>query len=191
MYVDDIIFGSNEEDMSQSFGLVMQKEFEMSMLGNLTYFLGLQISQQDKGIFIHQTKYIKEMLKKFQMEDCKPILTPMVTGCKLSLEDSSKDVDQRLYRSMIGSLLYVIASRLDVMQVVRQVAQLRLAPKEFHIIVIKGILRYLKGIAEHGLWYPKGNDLVIQTYTYAYWVGSVDDRKSTSGASFYSTRDLE
>eukprot|EP00253_Pinus_taeda_P030658 PITA_30658 len=83
---------------------------------------------EDKGIFIYQTKYIKEMLKKFQMEDCKPVLTPMITGCKLSLEDSSKDVDQRLYRSMIGSLLYVTTSRLDVMQVVGQVARFQAAP---------------------------------------------------------------
>ena len=107
----------------------MQSEFEMSLLGELTYFLGLHISQWDKGIFIYQTKYIKEMLKKFKMEYCKPILTPMVTGCKLSLEDSSKDVDQRLYRSMIGSILYVMASRPDVMQVVGQVARFQEAQK--------------------------------------------------------------
>ena len=101
----------------------------MSLLGELTYFLGLQISQQEKGIFICQAKYIKEMLKKFKMEDCKPILTPMVTGCKLSIDDSSKDVDQRLYRSMISSLLYVTASQLNVMQAVRQVTRFQAAPK--------------------------------------------------------------
>ena len=79
------------------------------------------------------------------MEDCKPVLTPMVTSCKLSIEDSYKDVDQRLYRSMIGSLLYVTASRPDVMQAVGQVARFQVAPKESHIIAIKTILRYLKG----------------------------------------------
>eukprot|EP00253_Pinus_taeda_P001440 PITA_01440 len=140
---------------------------------------------EDKGISIYQTKYIKEMLKKSKMEDCKPVLTPMVTGCKLSLEDSSKHVEQRLYRSMIGSLLYVTASRPDVMQAVGQVARIQATPKESHIIVVKRILRYLKGIAKYGLWYPKGNDLVIQAYTDADWAGSVDDRKSTSGAAFY------
>ena len=82
----------------------------MSLLGELTYFLGLQISQQEKGIFIFQAKSIKEMLKKFKMEYCKVVLTPMVTGCKLSIDDSSKDVDQRLYISMIGSLIYVTSS---------------------------------------------------------------------------------
>ena len=104
----------------------------MSLLGELTYFLGLQISQQEKGILICQTKYIKEMLKKFKMEDCKPILSPMVTGCKLSIDDSSKDVDQRFYKSIIGSLLYVTASRPDVMQVVGQVARFQATPIESH-----------------------------------------------------------
>ena len=83
----------------------------MSLLGELTCFLGLQISQQEKRIFICQAKYIKEMLKKFKMEDCKPILTLMAKGFKLSIDDSSKDVDQRLYRSMIGSLQYVTMFR--------------------------------------------------------------------------------
>ena len=105
----------------------------MSLLGELTYFLGLQISQQEKGIFICQAKYIKEMLKKFKMEDCKLILTLMVTGCKLSIDDSSKDVDQRLYRSMLSSLPYVTASQPDVMQAVGQVARFQAAPKESHI----------------------------------------------------------
>ena len=108
----------------------MQSEFEMSLLGELTYFLGLQISHQEKGIFICQAKYIKEMLKIFKMEDCKPVLTPMVTGCKLSIDDSSKDVDQRLYRSMIGSLLYVTTSRPDVMQAVGKVVRFQATPKE-------------------------------------------------------------
>ena len=119
------------------------------------------------------------------MEDCKPILTLMVTGCKLSIDNSSKDVDQRLYRSMIGSLLYVTTSRPDVMQAFGQVSRFRATPKESHIIVVKKILQYLKGTEEYGLWYPKGNNLIIQAFTDADWAGSVDDRKSTSGATFY------
>ena len=109
----------------------------------------------------------------------------MVTGCKLSIDDSSKDVDQRLYRSMIGSLLYVTTSWPDVMQAVGQVARFQAAPKESHIIAFKRILQYLKGIKEYGLWYPKGNNLIIQAFTDAYWAASIDDHKSTSGAAFY------
>ena len=92
---DDTIIGSNDDRLSKKFTTKVQSDFEMSLLGELTYFLGLQISQQEKGIFICQANYIKEMLKKFKMEDSKPIPTPMVIGCKLSIDDSSKDVDQR------------------------------------------------------------------------------------------------
>ena len=129
VYVDDIIFGSNDDRLSKNFSTKMQSELEMYLLGELTYFLGLQISQQKKGIFICQAKYIKEMLNKFKIEDCKPVLTPMVTGWKLSIDNSSKDVDQRLYRSMIGSLPYVIASQPDVMQEVGKVAIFQETPK--------------------------------------------------------------
>jgi hypothetical protein len=87
----------------------------MSLLGELSFFPGLQIRQGNQGIFIFQTKYIREMLKRFGMEDCKPVITPMQTSCKLSKDDDSKSTDQRKYRSMIGSLLYVTTSRLDVM----------------------------------------------------------------------------
>jgi hypothetical protein len=94
----------------------MHNEFEMSLLRELSFFLGLQICQSNQGIFISQTKYIREMLKRFRMEDCKPVTTPMQTSCKLRKDDDSKSTDQRKYRSMIGSLLYVTTSRPDVMQ---------------------------------------------------------------------------
>ena len=106
VYVDDIIFGSNLQILSVNFASEMKKEFEMSMLGELT----------DKGIFISQTKYIKYMIKIFNMEDSKPVSTPMITWCKLSKDDKSLEVDHTMYRSMIGSLLYVTATRPDVMQ---------------------------------------------------------------------------
>jgi hypothetical protein len=145
VYVDDIIFGSDDDRMSQKFSKDMQNEFEMSLLGELSFFLGLQICQRNKGIFISQTKYIREMLKKFGMEDCKPVSTPMQTSCKLSKDDDSKDADQRQYRSMIGNLLYVTTSRPDVMQEVGQVARFQAAPKESHVMEVKRIFRYLKG----------------------------------------------
>jgi hypothetical protein len=115
VYVDDIIFGSDDDMLRQKFAKDMQNEFEMSFLGELSFFLGLQIRQRNQGIFISQTKYIREMLKRFRTEDCKPIITPMQTSCKLSKDDHSKSTDQRHYRSMIGILLYVTTSRPNVM----------------------------------------------------------------------------
>ena len=185
VYVDDIIFGSDDDRLSQQFAKDMQKEFEISLLGELKFFLGLQISQQNNGIFISQFKCIKEMLTKFGMEDCKPVSTTMTIGCKLGKDDESKEVDQKLYRSMIGSLLYVTASRPDVMHAVGLVVRFQANPKETHVLAIKRIFRYFKGTTEFGLWYPKGNELTLVAYTDADWAGSIDDRKSTSGVALY------
>jgi hypothetical protein len=185
IYVDDIIFGSDDNRLSKQFVESMQKEFEMSMLGEMKFFLGLQITQSDKGISISQTKYINEMLKKFQMEDSKPVGTPMVTGCKLSKFDDTKDVDQTVYRSMIGSLLYATATRPDIMHAVCQVGRFQASPKTSHLLAVKRIFRYLKGTTEYGLWYPTGNQLDLYAFTDADWAGCVDDRKSTSGATFF------
>jgi hypothetical protein len=130
VYVDDIIFRCNKDSLVQWFSSSMESEFEMSMIGELSFFLGLQITQRFEGMFISQEKYLREMLKRFQMEDSKPVGTPMVTGCKLSKDDDSPDVDQSSYRSMIGSLLYITASRLDIMHVVGMVGRYQSAPKQ-------------------------------------------------------------
>jgi hypothetical protein len=113
VYVDDIIFGCTNDTYVQWFSNSMKTEFEISMIGELSYFLGLQINQSPAGLFISQEKYLKEM-KKFQMEYSSPVSTPMVVGCKLSKNDISPDVDQRTYRSMIGSLMYITTSRPDI-----------------------------------------------------------------------------
>jgi hypothetical protein len=105
VYVDDIIFRCNKDSLVKWFSSAMESEFEMPMIGELSFFLSLQITQRSKGMFISQEKYLREMLKRFQMEDSKPIGTSMVTRCKLSKDDDSPDVDQSSYRSMIGSLL--------------------------------------------------------------------------------------
>ncbi|XP_043700111.1 uncharacterized mitochondrial protein AtMg00810-like [Telopea speciosissima] len=115
VYVDDIIFGGHKDEMCRDFAEKMQVEFEMSMLGELSFLLGLQISQLKEEIFIYQSKYVREMLKRFTMEDCKPVSTPMMTGCKLTKDDASPSVDHTTYRSMIGSLLYLTASRPDIL----------------------------------------------------------------------------
>ena len=125
------------------------------------------------------------MLKKFQMQDYKPIGIPMVIGCNLSNIDDFRNVEQKIYRSMIGSLLYVTTTRLDVMNAVCQVDRFQSSPKSSHLLAVKRILRYLKGATDYGLWYPKGNNLDLYSFIDADWVGCVDDRKSTSGASFY------
>jgi hypothetical protein len=129
VYVDDIIFGCNKDPLVQWFSSAMESEFEMSMIGELSFFLGLQIMQRFEGMFISQEKYLREMLKRFQMEDSKPVGTPMVTGCKLSKNDDSPDVDQKSYRSMIGSLLYIRTSHPDIMHAIGMVGRFQSASK--------------------------------------------------------------
>jgi hypothetical protein len=117
IYVDDIIFGSTNQDYCDVFRKMIANEFEMSMIGELSYFLGLQIKQLKNGTFVSQDKYIRDMLKKFGIEDAKRISTPMGTNGSLDSDTSGNMVEQKMYRSMIGSLLYVTASRPDVMLV--------------------------------------------------------------------------
>jgi len=101
IYVDDIIFGSTNASLSKEFSKLMQEEFEMSMIGELKFFLGIQINQCKDGVYVHQSKYTKELLKKFRLEDCKEMNTPMHPTCTLSKEDQGSKVDQKLYRGMI------------------------------------------------------------------------------------------
>lgn len=105
VYADDFLFGSDCVDICKDFVANMKKELKMSMLGELSFFLGLQILRSKKGIFISQTKYIREMFKRFRMEDCNHVSTPMVMRWKLSKDDESPNVNQTYYRSMVGSLL--------------------------------------------------------------------------------------
>ena len=155
------------------------------MIGELSYFLCLQISQTTASMFISQEKYLNKILKKYGMEECKPVSTPMITGCNLSSNDDSPMVNQLEYRSMIGSLLYLTGTRPDIMHAVWIVGRFQANPKESHLQAVKIIFKYLQGTQDFGLWYPKNADLTLHAYTDADWAGNVDDQKSTSGGAFY------
>ena len=115
IYVDDIIFGATNKSQCKDFSNLMKNEFEMSMMGELKFFLGLQIKQENKGIYIHQQKYTKELLNKFKMEYVKPMKTPMHASNPLSKDESGKPLYQTIYKGMIGSYLYLASSRLYIM----------------------------------------------------------------------------
>jgi hypothetical protein len=144
IYVDDIIFGSINQDFCEEFGKMMANEFEMSMIGELSYFFCLLIKQLKNGTFVSQDKYIKDILKKFGMNDSKAISTPMGTNGNLDSDASGNMVDQKLYRSMIESLFYVTTSRPNVMFSVCMCARFQVSPRESHLKATKRILRYLK-----------------------------------------------
>jgi hypothetical protein len=159
----------------------MIQKFKMSMMGELKYFLGFQVKQLQEGTFIGQTKYIQDILTKFGMKDAKPIKTPMGTNGHLDLDMGGKSVDQNVYQSMIGSLLYLCASRSDIMLFVCMCARFQADPKEVHLRALKRIMRYLVYTPKFGLWYPKGPTFDLIGYSDADWTGCKIDRRSTSG----------
>ena len=152
----------------------------MSLMGELKFFLGLQIKQTKDGIFLNQEKYTKELLKKFGMEGCKSSKTPMSTSTKLDKDESGIAIDEKLYRGMIRSLLYLTASRPDIMYSVCLCARFQSCPKESHFHAVKRILKYLSGTLHFGLWYPMHTCIDLVGYSDADYAGSLLDRKSIS-----------
>jgi hypothetical protein len=143
IYVDDIIFGSTNQKSCDEFIRVMMQKFEMSMMGELNYFLGFQVKQLKEGTFISQTKYTQDLLKRFGIKDTKPAKTPMGTDGQLDLDKGGKSVDQKACRSMIDSLHFLCASRPDIMLSICLCARFQSDPKECHLVAVKRILRYL------------------------------------------------
>ncbi|GJR05496.1 putative ribonuclease H-like domain-containing protein [Tanacetum coccineum] len=150
-------------------------------MGELTFFLGLQIKQKGDGIFISQDKYVTEILKKFGFTDVKTASTPMETQKLLLKDEDGEEVDVYLYRSMIGSLMYLTSSRPDIMFAVCACARYQLNPKVLHLHVVKKIFRYLKGQLKLGLWYPKDSLFDLVAYTDSDYARESLDRKSTTG----------
>ncbi|KAJ9561621.1 hypothetical protein OSB04_006781 [Centaurea solstitialis] len=181
IYVDDIIFGSTNPKLCEKFELLMKSEYKMSMMGELTFFLGLQIKQSEKGIFINQGKYVHEMLKKFDLTSCTPTKTPMAPPLSLDKDSKGKPVDVTLYRGMIGSLLYLTASRPDIMYSTCLCARYQAEPKESHLTAVKRIFRYLKGTPNMGLWYSKDSGFDLTAFSDSDFAGCKIDRKSTTG----------
>ncbi|GJV17122.1 putative ribonuclease H-like domain-containing protein [Tanacetum coccineum] len=180
VYVDDIIFGSTKKSLCTEFEKMMHKKFQMSSMGELTFFLGLQVKQKEDGIFISQDKYVTEILKKFGFTDVKTASTPMETQKLLLKDEDGEEVDVYLYRSMIGSLMYLTSSRPDIMFAVCACARYQVNPKVSHLHAVKRIFRYLKGQPKLGLWYPKDSPFDLVAYTDSDYAGASMDRKSTT-----------
>jgi hypothetical protein len=188
-HMDDIIFGSTNKSFCDEFSKIMTDRFETYM-GEVNFFLGFQIMKLEDGTFISQTKYIHDLLKKFSMDKAKSIKTPMGTNGHLDLDMGGKPIDEKVYRSMIGSLLYLCASRPDIMLSVCMCARFQTAPKECYLRVIKRIMRYLVLTPCLGLWYPKGAHFELIGYFDADYAECKVDRKSTSRTCQFLDRSL-
>jgi hypothetical protein len=160
------------------------------MMKVFTFFIGFLIKQAKGGTFISQTKHTHDILKKFSMDKAKSIKTPMGTNDHLDLDLGSTSVDQKVYHSMIGSLLYLYASMSNIMLSVCMCARFQTAPKDCHLRAVKRIMGYLVLTPNIDLWYPKGSQFELRGYSDANYAGCKVDRKSTSGISQFLGRSL-
>ena len=155
IYADDLIFGTTNDSLAHSFVDEMKAMFEMSMVGELTYFLRLQVKQMDSGIYINQAKYARNLVKRFGLDNAAYSRTPMAANVKLTNHSLGESVDITLYRSMIGCLLYLTASRPDIAFSVDVCSRFQSNPKVSHLNAIKRIIKYVGGTCDYGLFYSK------------------------------------
>ncbi|GJT06701.1 putative ribonuclease H-like domain-containing protein [Tanacetum coccineum] len=175
--------GPTNKSWCDAFEALMQSNFNEFPVGalKLTFFLGLQVKQNKGGIFISQDKYVAEILKKFDLVNVKAAITPMETKLPLTKDEEAFDVDVHLYRSMIGSLMYLTASRPDIMYAVCVCSRFQVTPKTSHLNAVKRIFKYLKGKPNLGLWYPRESPFDLEAFSDSDYGGSNLDRKSTTG----------
>ncbi|WVZ80415.1 LOW QUALITY PROTEIN: hypothetical protein U9M48_027888 [Paspalum notatum var. saurae] len=178
IYVDDIIFGGSSHALVSSFAERMSEEFEMSLMGELRVLP--RIKQGPEGTYVHQAKYTRDILKKFEMGDSKPMTTPMSTNTTLDADEDGEAVDQKEFRGMIGSLLYLTATRPDIQFAVCLCARYQASPRTSHRQAVKRIFRYLKFTPELGLWYSSGSFLFLRGFSDADHAGCRIDRKNLS-----------
>nr|GFA82115.1 uncharacterized mitochondrial protein AtMg00810-like [Tanacetum cinerariifolium]GFA82136.1 uncharacterized mitochondrial protein AtMg00810-like [Tanacetum cinerariifolium] len=181
VYIDEIIFGSTKKFLCTEFERLIHKKFQMSSMGELTFFLGLQVMQKDDGIFISQDKYVADILKKFDFSSVKTASTPIETNKALLKDEEAEDMDVHLYRSVIGSLMYLAVSKPGIMFVVCACARFHVTPKVSHLHAVKSIFRYLKGQPKLGLWYPRDLPFDLEAFSDSNYAGASLDRKSTIG----------
>lgn len=184
VYVDDLIYTGDDEEMTSSFKCSMMQAFEMTDLGKMKFFLGIEVSQQPDGIFICQKKYAHEVLERFGMLDSHAVNSPIVPGCKLSKDEDGVAINESYYKQIVGSLMDLTATRPDIMYAVSLISKFMAKPTKIHLQAAKRILRYLKGTFDYGIMYKKGSSDDLIAYTDSDYAGDLDDLKSTSGYVF-------
>jgi hypothetical protein len=183
LYVDDL-FITRAEDLIVDCKLGLASEFEMSDIGLMHYFLGMEVWQEEGHIFLGQGKYAVDILSRFQMEDCRPMSTPMITNWKKLSASDSQLVDATVYRQLIGSLMYLVNTRPDICFFVNTLSQYMVESRSVHMVGAKHVLRYVAGTVDFGLDYVRGDGVSLVGYTDSDWAGCAADRKSTSGCCF-------
>ncbi|KAK1415538.1 hypothetical protein QVD17_31321 [Tagetes erecta] len=181
LYVDDIVLTASNVQLLQSIIKTLSREFAMTDLGTLHHFLGITATRSDKGLFLSQASYTRDILHRASMTNCKPCVTPVDTSAKLSATDGAVLPDATLYRTLAGALQYLTFTRPDITYAVQQVCLFMHAPREPHFAFMKRILRYLSGTIDYGMWLVPSPIHSLTAYSDADWGGCPDSRRSTSG----------
>ncbi|PWA98023.1 hypothetical protein CTI12_AA024020 [Artemisia annua] len=185
LYVDDLIFTGNSQSMIDELKKSMTGEFEMTDIGLMSYYLGIEVKQTDEGIFISQEGYAKEILKRFGMDKCNPVGTPIEHKAKPSKHDGGEAVDSTLFKSLVGSLRYLTCTRPDILFAVGLISRFMEEPTTKHLEIAKRILRYIKGTIDYGMFYSTSEDFKLVGYSDSDWAGNKDDGRSTTGFLFF------
>lgn len=187
IYVDDIIVASSTPDATSALLNDPKKDFALKDLGDLHYFLGIEVHKNKNGILLTQEKYASDVLKRVGMEDCKPVSTPLSTSEKLPINEGTVlgENDATHYRSIVGALQYLTLTRPDISFSVNKVCQFLHTPTTVHWAAVKRILRYLKHTVDLGLKISRSSSLLVSGYSDADWAGCLDDRRSTGGFAVF------
>ncbi|KAK1431533.1 hypothetical protein QVD17_07993 [Tagetes erecta] len=184
LYVDDIICTSSSLNLIKEFKNGMKQAFEMTDVGKLKFFLGLEVQQTAEGIFLSQEKYATALVAKFGVKNCKTEVTPMNYNEKLQLEDGADRSNEEQFRSLIGGLLYLTHSRPDLAYSVSLISRFMQAPSKIHMGAARRILKYVAGTTKLGIWYKRSQGVKLVGFSDSDWASSVDDRKSLSAYVF-------
>ncbi|KAJ4789254.1 polyprotein [Rhynchospora pubera] len=185
LYVDDMIYFGTNDAMVREFKEQMMSVFEMTDLGEMHYFLGLEVEQEEGRIFVSQRKYANDLVTKFGLKGCNLVQTPMNTNEKLTTIDGTGATDVTRFRSLVGGLMYLTHTRPDITHAVSIVARYMQNPTKQHMGAAKRILRYIAGTTSYGLWYNAVDGPCLTGYSDSDWAGDIDDRKSTTGQVFF------
>ena len=179
--MDDLIITGTDHELITKLQIELHATFRMKDLGQLTYFLGLEVHHQSNVIFLNQQKYIQDLIKLADLVGTTSVDTPMEVNVKYRKYEGDLLLDPTLYRRLVGSLIYLTTTRPDISYAVHQVSQFMSSPRHLHFAAVRRIIRYLKGSSARGLFFPKASSLQLMAYSDADWAGCLDTRRSTTG----------
>jgi hypothetical protein len=193
VYIDDVIITSSSQATVEALLKDLRSDCALKDLGDLQYFLGIQVVKKGDGIILSQEQYAADLLKKAGMKGCKPVITPMSTAEKLSIEGGTRlgEIDNTSYRSIVGALQYLTLTRPDLAFAVNKACQFLHAPTTVHWMAVKRILRYVHFTLKLGLVISPDKSTLVSAFSDVDWVGCVDDRRSTSGFAVYLGQNQE